>query len=214
VRLSHFKYLIVKLGHFLALYGGWGLFTISFFDSSFLAFPLVNDLLLIHLSGQSPGHAIVYALQSTAGSVLGCFTLYGLARAGGGLVWRRHKLQISKRTSRWLERNDFVATLVASLVPPPVPFKPFVISAGILRVNPLRFCLALIAGRSLRFMAEALMGVRYGARAETYFKENLGWASLAVVTLLVLITLIYRAIPKRASEATPIEPDPPASPPL
>ncbi len=96
-------------------------------------------------------------------------------------------------------------------MPPPVPLKPFVISAGILRVNALRFCLALVAGRGLRFMAEALMGVRYGARAEAYFKENVGWTSLAVVTLLLLITLIYRAISRGAREAPPVDPDPPSS---
>lgn len=198
--------LSVQLAHVLALYGGWGLFAISFLDATFLAFPLVNDLLLIHLASQSPGRALIYALQSTAGSVLGYSTVYAISRSGGGFLWRRRSPEAMGRASRWLQRNDFVAILAGSLLPPPVPFKPFVISAGVLRMNFRRFALALLVGRSLRFFIGASMGVYYGARAEAYFKENLGWASLVTVVLLVGITLVYRALSNPPRQVPPAQP--------
>ena len=77
------------LGGVLARYGGWGLFAISFLDASVLGLPLINDLLLIHLSGQHPARAFVYVLQSTAGSVLGSYALYVFVRMGKRLLWRR-----------------------------------------------------------------------------------------------------------------------------
>ena len=75
---------------------------------------------------------------------------------------------------RWLERNDFVAVLVASLLPPPAPLKVFILTAGLLRVNAVHFGLALLVGRGLRFAAEAWLGARYGVQAEDYLRHNLG----------------------------------------
>jgi membrane protein YqaA with SNARE-associated domain len=69
--LAFLKSFFVKLGQVLALYGGWGLLGISFLDSSFVAMPSANDLLLIHLASQHPLRAMFYALASTVGSVLG-----------------------------------------------------------------------------------------------------------------------------------------------
>jgi membrane protein YqaA with SNARE-associated domain len=195
--LPFLKSLSAKLAALLALYGGPGLFVISFLDSSFLAFPLVNDLLLMHLASRFPRKALIFALACAVGSVLGASVVYAIARAGGKLIWRRRSPVTESRVDRWIERNDFASILVASLLPPPVPFKVFPISAGVLQVNPLRFVGALLVGRSLRFVAAALIGVHYGARAENYLRHNMGWVSLTAVALIVSGTLVYRQIVRR-----------------
>ncbi len=202
-RLPFLKSLPAKLGHLLVLYGGWGLFAISFLDSSILSFPLVNDLLLIDLSSRHPDRMLVYVLQCTAGSVLGAYVIYGIARGGGEFLWRRSSSGKMSRARRWVERNDFVAILVASLLPPPTPFKIFPITAGLLRANPGRFGAALLVGRSLRFAGEGLMAVRYGARAEAYLKKHIVWISLVTVALIVGITLVYRQFRSRAGDEPP-----------
>ena len=69
--------------------GGLGLFVIAALDSSFLSFPQVNDLLIIYLSTKNPERMPFYAAMTTAGSLLGCFLLYGVARKGGPLSHRR-----------------------------------------------------------------------------------------------------------------------------
>jgi len=162
---------------------------ISFLDSSFIPFPGINDLALIVLASQHPARAPFYALLSTLGSLLGCYVIYGIARGGGRLAAGRAAPNKEPRARRWLERNDFVAMLVMALLPPPAPLKIFVLVAGALRTNALRFGAALLVGRSFRFAVEAWLGARYGAQAEAYLKKNLTWASL--VTILVVIGLTF-----------------------
>ena len=181
-----------KLGHVLILYGAWGLFAMSFLDSSLIPFPVVNDLALMVMASRRPALWPFYALASTLGSVGGAYLLYGIARGGGKFLWRKTTPQAITRARRWLERNDFVAILVASLLPPPAPLKVFLLTAGLLRVNALRFGLALLVGRGLRFAADAWLGARYGIQAEDYLHRNLGPASLAVIIIIVSLTLLQR----------------------
>lgn len=189
--------LSAKLGQLLVLYGGWGLFAISFLDSSFLSFPLINDLLLIHLSSRRPDLMLIYALMSTAGSLAGAYVTYWIAGRAGGFFMRRISGRKMASARRWLDRNDFVSVLVASLLPPPAPFKVFLITAGLVRVNALRFGTALLVGRGARFLAVGFLGARYGAQAETYLKQNLGWVSLGVIGLVLVITLASRRLAAR-----------------
>jgi membrane protein YqaA with SNARE-associated domain len=198
--LPFLKSLSSKLGHVLALYGGWGLFAMSFLDSSFVPFPGVNDLALIILASRHPARAPFYAFMTTVGSLIGCYVLYGVARGAEKLAEGRStstkgtSVLPTKGTSvrRWLERNDFVAMLVMSLLPPPAPLKISVLTAGALRMNALHFGLALLLGRSLRFAAEAWLGARYGAQGEAYIKKNLGWASLVTILIIIGLTLLSR----------------------
>ncbi len=195
--MTFLKSLIAKLGQFLALYGGWGLLGISFLDSSFVPLPGLNDLLLIHLSAQNPARAVFYALASTLGSVLGSFMMYGLARGGAQLFSKRQSSTAAQRARHWLTTNDFVALLVVSLLPPPSPYKLFLIVSGALKLNPVRFCAALAVGRGIRFGAAALLGALYGAQAEAYLKQNIVWVSLLVVCFVIVWTVIYRKVSSR-----------------
>jgi membrane protein YqaA with SNARE-associated domain len=184
--------LSAHLGHVLAQYGGWGLFAINFLDSSFLAFPLINDVLLIHLASHDHRGALIYALEASAGSVLGALVIYGVARGGRRVLGRKRSDYEVTGARRWLERNDFVTLVVASLLPPPAPFKVFPLAAGALRTDTSRFLLALSVGRSLRFLLEALIGLRYGATAEAYLRAHLTSVSILTIVLIVVFTLAYR----------------------
>jgi membrane protein YqaA with SNARE-associated domain len=200
-----FEMAATRLGHFLAQYGGWGLFAINFLDSSFLFFPVINDLLLIHLASRHPARAPFYAVQCTAGSVLGSFAIYGLGHGGGRLFRRNPEMRQASRVRRWLQRNDFITVLVASLLPPPTPFKVVPIMAGALEINWLRLAAALILGRGFRFAAEAWIGFRYGAEAENYLKYHLTFLSLAAAALVLVLWVIYRYLQKTAVEAVSSE---------
>jgi membrane protein YqaA with SNARE-associated domain len=208
------KTFAAKLGQLLAAYGAWGILATSFLDSTFVPMPGFNDLLLLHLSSRRPSLALVYALQCTLGSLLGCYVVYGLGRGGRSLFRRRRaagpesegvaaatarpKPAKTDIAQRWLQRNDFVSVLVMSLLPPPAPFKIFVFTAGALRMNPLRFGTALAIGRGFRFVAEAWLGARYGAQAEAYIQHHVGRVSLALAVAVTLGTLIYRRVQKSA----------------
>jgi membrane protein YqaA with SNARE-associated domain len=190
--LPFLKSLSLKLGRVLALYGGWGLFAMSFLDSSFVPFPGVNDLALIILASQHPARALFYAFMTVAGSLSGCYVLYGVSRGAGELAGGRSASTKGSSARRWLQRNEFVSMLVMCLLPPPAPLKIFVLTAGALRMNALRFGAALLVGRSLRFVAEAWLGARYGAPAQAYVKKNLVWVSLAACLIVIGLTLLSR----------------------
>ena len=191
-RVSMLKSLTAKIGQVMVLYGGWGLFGLSFLDSSFIPFPVLNDLALIVTASKRPGWWPLYALASAGGSLGGAYLIYGMARGGRKFLWRKTTPQSIAYAQRWLERNDFVAILVASLLPPPAPLKVFILTAGALRAHPLRFGLALLVGRGLRFGAEAWLGARYGVRAQDYLRHNLGWASLVAIALVIGLALLSR----------------------
>jgi membrane protein YqaA with SNARE-associated domain len=186
------KSLSAKLGQALVLFGAWGLFGISFLDSSFIPFPVVNDLALIVMASKRPAWWPLFGLQTTLGSICGAYLLYGLARGGRRIFRRKPTVQARTRAQHWLQRNDFVAILVASLLPPPAPLKVFVLTAGLLRVNALRFGLALLVGRGLRFTAEAWLGARYGPQAQDYLRRNLAWTSVASVVMVIGMAVFYR----------------------
>jgi len=116
------KSLSAKLGHVLVLYGAWGVFTMSFLDSSLIPFPVVNDLALIVMASKRPAWWPLYALATTLGSVCGAYLLYGIARGGGKFLFRKTTPHSIAHAHRWLERNEFVAVLVASILPPPAPY--------------------------------------------------------------------------------------------
>jgi len=190
--IGHLKTLITALGPILSRYGIWGLFAISFLDSSFLAFPVINDLLLIKLSSANPHNAFLDAIVSTVGSVLGAYVLYAITARGKRMVIKEGTPRQKTQIRHWIERNDFVSILVGSLLPPPTPFKLFPIIAGGLHVEVSRFLMALIIGRGVRFGAEAWLGARYGPLAARYLKQDIGWMSLAAVAAAVAGTVIYR----------------------
>ncbi|MGE5327672.1 MAG: YqaA family protein [Deltaproteobacteria bacterium] len=193
-----------KLSKSLALYGGWGLLGISFLDSVGISMPGVKDLLLIYLSAQRPGLAWVYAIAVTIGTVTGTLVIYGIGRSGARLVSKNQ--ESVGRASRWLKRNEFVTMLVASLLPPPLPFKPFSLAAGALRVNIFRFTAALLVGGAIRFGAEAWFGVRYGVGGADYLKRNIVWLSLPVVGIVVALAIVNRLFSKTLAEPIPAGP--------
>jgi membrane protein YqaA with SNARE-associated domain len=181
-----------KLQHTLLLYGGWGLVGIATLDSAGLSMPGVKDFLLIYLSSRDPGRAWLYAAGCTLGTVLGSFFIYFIGHTGVRLLKRKPTDREMSKAKKWLVKNDFLTVLVASLLPPPLPFKPILLGSGALRISPFRFAGALILGGLLRFGAEAWIGVRYGVGGEDFLKRNLLWISLGFVAIVVISTILYR----------------------
>jgi membrane protein YqaA with SNARE-associated domain len=177
--------------------GGPGLVLIAFLDSSFLSFPEVPDFLLVWLVVQHPARWPYYASMTTVGSVLGCFAIYVVARRGGEAMMRRRiRASTLDRGLRAIRRYGLLAVFVPSLLPPPAPFKIFVILAGISGIPAGSFGAAIVLGRGLRYVAEALLAYRYGEQAMRYINENLGplflWAAFAVTVVTVGVLLWRR----------------------
>lgn len=168
--------------------GGVGLFVIALLDSSFLSFPQVNDLLIIVLSTKYPERMPYYAGMTTIGSIIGCFMLYGVARRGGEVFLRKRlKGPHVDRAIALYQRHGLLAVVVPSLLPPPVPFKVFVLLAGAASVSPLRFGLAVGIGRGIRYFGQGYLAVLYGERAAELMKTHGAEIGIGLALAAVLI---------------------------
>src|SRR5688572_31938448 len=172
--------------------GGVGLFIVAALDSSFLSFPQVNDLLIIFLSTRNPALMPYYAAMTTAGSLLGCFVLYGFAWRGGEVFLR--KRFSGARVERGLamyQRHGLLAVIVPALLPPPTPFKLFVLLAGAARVSPWRFGAAVAIGRGIRYFGQGYLAVLYGEQAATLVREHGTAVGIGLAILAVVIAVLY-----------------------
>jgi membrane protein YqaA with SNARE-associated domain len=167
--------------------GAPGLFIVAFLDSSFLSLPEINDILLIWMVTEHKARMPVYALASTLGSIAGCVVLYYIGLKGGdALIRRRFHAARVDRALGVIQRNGVLAVLIPSLLPPPAPFKIFVLLAGVAGIPISRFVLAIGIGRGIRYFGEGLLAIRYGDQAIAYLENNLKTVSLALVGLLVV----------------------------
>jgi len=172
--------------------GAPGLFIVGFLDSSFLSLPEINDLLVIWMVTQHKSRLVLYAGAATLGSIAGCMVLYYLGRKGGdAFVRRRFSGDRVDRALEVVRRNGVMAVLIPSLLPPPAPFKIFVLLAGVAGITAPRFAIAIGIGRGLRYFAEGLLAVRYGDQALNYLESNMRGVSLALVALLAVGLLGY-----------------------
>lgn len=166
--------------------GAPGLFVVAFLDSSFLSLPEINDLLLIWMVTEHKARMPIYAIASTLGSIAGCLVLYVIGRKGGdALVRRRFHADRVDRALAVIQRNGVLAVLIPSLLPPPAPFKIFVLLAGVAGIPISRFALAIGIGRGVRYFGEGLLAIRYGDQAIAYLEQNVRVVSFVLVGLLV-----------------------------
>jgi len=168
-------------------FGAPGLFLVTFLDSSFLSLPEVTDLLLVWMVIQHKNRMPFYATSAIVGSIAGCLALYFIGRKGGdALVRSRFKSGTVDRALGTIQRYGVVAVLIPSLLPPPAPFKIFVLLAGIAGITAGRFALAITIGRAIRYFGEGFLAIRYGDRAIDYLRTHGRNVSLALVTLLAI----------------------------
>jgi membrane protein YqaA with SNARE-associated domain len=196
--LSGWKQRIVAFASGL---GAPGLFLISFLDSSVLTFPVINDLLLIELSIQHPARMPLYASMAALGSVLGCVLLFFIAEKGGEALFHKHAGHRAQAIHNWVVHNGFGGMLIAALLPPPTPFKVFVVAAGVFEVPLISFTAAVTLARVIRYFGIGYLAIRYGAEALPYLMRH-KWQVTGVVIGLaagsfLLSRLVLRHKPKQ-----------------
>ena len=182
-------------------------------DSSLLSLPEINDYLVVGRCFKYPTAAFYFPLFAAIGSVIGCNLLYSIVRRGGQAVLRkRFNLQSIKRVERAYERFGFLAIGIPAILPPPLPFKIFVATAGALEYPRWKFLLTVMIARSFRYYVEGILAVFYGRRVLLFMKDN-GLVILSIVGALVLVGVIIYLVRRRwwpPAEAV-VEEEPPAA---
>jgi LPXTG-motif cell wall-anchored protein len=182
--------------------GAPGLFIIAFLDSSFLSLPEINDLLLVWMVTTNKSRMVVYALASTLGSVAGCLALYYVGRRGGeAFVRKRFSGPTIDRAVATFQRYGVMAVLIPSLLPPPAPFKIFVLLAGVSSIGVWRFVSAVAVGRGIRYFGEGYLAVLYGDQAMEFVHEHGRTVSFVLIGLLVVGLVGYLLWRRRKAAA-------------
>jgi membrane protein YqaA with SNARE-associated domain len=172
--------------------GAPGIFLVAFLDSSILSLPEVADLLVIWMVTNNKSRIVIYVVSATLGSLLGCLLLYGIGKKGGaGFVHRRFGSTNVERALEAFRRHGIMAVLIPSILPPPAPFKIFVLLAGVADISVARFSTAILIGRGLRYTTEGLLALWYGERAIAFIQQNGTTIALAAVIIIAVGFLVY-----------------------
>ena len=193
-----------ELGDSLYLLGikleGALILLIAVTDSSFLSIPEGNDLLIVVLSAGKPwSRMLFYVLLTIVGSVLGCSLLYSIGRKGGNpLLKRRFSESALERTERIYSKFGALSVFIPSILPPPCPFKVFVLSAGVFRLGKLKFLTAVTIGRTIRYLTWGILAVLYGDPVRLYMQANarkigvLFFVAFVLVAIMVVVVVLRR----------------------
>ena len=190
-----------RLSDYLIAFGPFGLFAVAVLDSSFVPLPSSADALMLLLTAAHPRWMVFYAMVATAGSTLGCWILYSASRRAGRRALARFSESKQKRVKELIDRYDVLSVLVASLLPPPFPFKLFVVTAGVFRFSLTRFVLAIVVGRGFRFLLEGYFAVRYGAQAKVFLAKYYPWIGLGLA-VMIIAGFLTRSLWKRRSDSS------------
>ncbi len=170
--------------------GGPGVFAVAALDSSFVPLPQINDLLVVLMVIQNKPWMPYYALMATLGSVVGCYVIYDLAHRGGEAFVRK-RLNKGKidQTLELYRRHGLLTLMVPALLPPPAPFKLFVLGAGLAGVRPVQFVLAIAIARGARYLALGFLAIYYGDAALELMRTRGRDVALALVGLILVAVL-------------------------
>ena len=183
-------------------FGGGGLFVVTFFDSSVLSFPFFPDAMLIQLCVANPARMPYYAAMAALGSLCGCVVLYGLAKKGGEAFFHKHARGKAEKIKEWVEKNAFLSAFLPAVLPPPIPFKPFVLAEGVFQAPWRTFVVAILLGRGLRYGAEGVLAVRYGDSALVFLKAHgVAFALGVLVAVVVLYAVTHFTMHKPTAKS-------------
>ncbi len=177
-------------------FGAAGILGIAFLDAAFIPMPGGPDLVVMALTHNNHSMMPIYVIAAVIGSTLGCLVPYWIGRKAGEAALRVFSDEKRARVSGLVNRYGLWSMLAGALLPPPFPFKMLLITAGVFRVKIWQFLGAVLIGRTIRFIIEGLMAVRYGDQAASLFKEyypaiGLGLA-IAILGVFIFNTLRNR----------------------
>ncbi len=169
----------------LAKLGAWGAGAAALLDSSSIPVPM--DLFIAGWVWNDRAHFWIYCVLAALGSAIGGLVPYGLGRAGGELfLLKRVNRQRYEQLRDRFERQEFLAVMIPSMLPPPTPWKMFVFAAGVFEMRVLPYMVAVFCGRLVRWLLLALLVLKLGPGAVGLVAHH-GLTALLVVGGLAVL---------------------------
>ena len=206
--------MLKKIGNLLARYtawimglmkvlGIWGVFVIAFADSALVGMPV--DFIVATYVYQDRRRMLLYVAMASLGSALGSIPLYILGYLGGEKVLRKRiPEERFLKIHQSFERNEFWALMFPGMLPPPTPFKVFVLAAAVFEMKFRDFLFAIFAGRFVRFLLLSVLVLWFGPQIINHFgglfKQH--WMLLSGVILELALVLWLLARTRRLKKIT------------
>ncbi|MBI1747329.1 MAG: VTT domain-containing protein [Acidobacteria bacterium] len=202
--VSFLKMVGLKLRAFALALGGPGLFLIAVADSSFVTIPEANDILIVVLSlGQSWSTMFYYVMMTTLGSVLGCYLLFSVGCKGGEIMLRKKFSQTKiDFARRMFAKSDILMVVIPCLLPPPMPFKIFVLSSGVFGLKPARFIVAVFLGRTIRYSMWGVLAVIYGESIRYFLEYHIYKIGVVILGVFLLVAAFIIGMRLRSNAQT------------
>lgn len=188
--------------------GIWGVFVITFADSALIGMPV--DFIVATYVYQDRKRMLLYVAMASLGSALGSIPLYLIGYAGGEkLLRKRIPEERFQKIHRSFERNEFWALMLPGMLPPPTPFKVFVLAAAVFEMKFRDFLFAIFAGRFVRFLLLSVLVLWFGPQIINHFggilKEHWMLLSGAILELGLILLLLARAWTSKKKTAVQAE---------
>ncbi len=183
----------------LLKWGIWGVGAVAVLDSSSIPVPM--DAILALYIWNDKRHFWLYCLMAAVGSAIGGLVPYALGRAGGELflLKRVNRARFERLRDRF-QRQEFLAVLIPSMMPPPWPWKVFVFAAGVFEMRIAQFMIAVLVGRMLRWLALSLLVLKLGPGAVDLVARHALPTVLIVGVLAVVGFALWWMKKKRAGK--------------
>jgi membrane protein YqaA with SNARE-associated domain len=166
----------------LLKWGLLGLGAVAVLDSSSIPVPM--DAILALYVWNDKGHFWLYCLVASVGSAIGGLLPYGLGRAGGELfLLKRVNRERFDQLRHRFQRQEFLAVMIPSMLPPPTPWKIFIFASGVFEMRVVDFLFAVTAGRMVRWLVLSLLVIKLGPGAVDLVAHH------AVATVLIVLAL-------------------------
>jgi len=179
----------------LAPLGPWGVFAIAAVDGSLFGMP-IDAIVAFYVYRDRP-HFLFYVVMASAGSALGSLVVYGIGYVGGETVLRKRiSEERFNKIHASFERHEFWAVMFPAMLPPPTPFKLFVLAASAFEMRFTHFLAAVFAGRCVRFLVLALLTIKFGPEVihlvGSLARQHLSWLVGGVSALIVLGVALWQ----------------------
>ena len=187
--------------------GGPGLVLLGLADNSLILPPGSTDLATVLLAAHHREPWFYYTIMATAGTILGGYFTYNVARKGGrGTLEKRFSRRKTDKVYAIFSRWGFAAVAVPALLPPPFPIVPMLLAAGAMQYPTRKFLAALAVGRGIRFTILGYLGAHYGRHIMNFFSRYYWHVLLVLIAFSVLAGLYGLLQYKRGRKTNAPEP--------
>jgi membrane protein YqaA with SNARE-associated domain len=184
--------------------GAWGVLVVAAIDGAFVGLPI--DAVVAGYVYQDRSRFLLYALMASAGSALGSIVIYGIGYAGGEeLLRKRIPAERFEKIHEAFDKHPFWSLMLPAMLPPPTPFKLFVLAAAVSEMGFLRFLMAIFSGRLVRFLILGLLTIKFGPDVVhifgAIFREHM-YLVMLVAAAGVVAWLMHRKREGKARKST------------